>query len=165
MIHLDFLKPKHQNKKEQNKKELDMNKEFEILSRAVIINDDKVLLVNVKGKNWHFLPGGHVEFGETATQALKREFEEETSGSKYIIKNPIGFFENIYDDTSHHQEYTILFEVEATNPEAIISNEEKLEFKFYKISELSTLDIRPDILIKCITDWHKNKSKFLSTEK
>lgn len=144
-----------------------MNKEFEILSRAVIINGDRVLLANVKGKNWYFLPGGHVEFGETATNALVRELEEETIGSTYSIGEPIGFFENIYGDieSSRHQEYTILFAVNAETPDTIASKEEKLEFKFHNIADLSSLDIRPDFLIKGLTDWYESKTKLLSVEK
>ena len=144
-----------------------MNKEFEILSRAVIINGDRVLLANVKGKNWYFLPGGHVEFGETATNALVRELEEETIGSTYSIGEPIGFFENIYSDieSSRHQEYTILFAVNAETPDTIASKEEKLEFKFHNIADLSSLDIRPDFLIKGLTDWYESKTKLLSVEK
>ena len=144
-----------------------MNKEFEILSRAVIINGDKVLLANVRGKKWYFLPGGHVEFGETATAALVRELDEETTGSAYSIGEPMGFFENIYGDceSSRHQEYTVLFAVTADTPDAIVSREEKLEFKFHNIADLPTMDIRPDFLIKGLTDWYEAKTKLLSVEK
>lgn len=79
-----------------------MNQEFEILSRAVIINGDKVLLANMRGKKRYFLPGGHVEFGETATAALVRELDEETTSSAYSIGEPIGFLK-IYTGTVNHR--------------------------------------------------------------
>ncbi|MDD3607942.1 MAG: NUDIX domain-containing protein, partial [Candidatus Moranbacteria bacterium] len=50
---------------------------FEICSRAIIIKNRKILLPKPKDENWYFFPGGHVEFGEKAEDALRRELKEE----------------------------------------------------------------------------------------
>lgn len=50
---------------------------IEVIARALILRDDEILLAHAKGENNTFLPGGHVEFGEYTTTALKRELEEE----------------------------------------------------------------------------------------
>ena len=49
---------------------------------GILIENDALLLVEHKGLNEHnslwIPPGGGIEFGETAIEALKREFKEET---------------------------------------------------------------------------------------
>lgn len=48
---------------------------------GIAIKDDKILLVKHKGfttEHWWAPPGGGVDFGEKATNALTREFQEET---------------------------------------------------------------------------------------
>jgi len=47
------------------------------LARGIIISNDKVLLAHAIGHINTFLPVGHIEFGESAPEALKREIEEE----------------------------------------------------------------------------------------
>ena len=56
--------------------------------RAVIIKDDKVLLIHRKkpGYEYHVFPGGAVEEGESLKNALIREVEEETSLDIKIVK-------------------------------------------------------------------------------
>ncbi len=52
---------------------------LEVVSSALIVKGDKILLI--KSKKWgnsYLLPGGHVEYGETIFGAAKREGEEET---------------------------------------------------------------------------------------
>ncbi len=61
---------------------------------AVLLHENRVLLVQ-RGKNpdkglWGF-PGGHVEWGETASQAAVRELAEETG----IIAHPVGYLTNV----------------------------------------------------------------------
>lgn len=48
-------------------------------SRALIIKDKKLLLVTGYGANYYWTPGGSMEEGESAEQALHRELQEELS--------------------------------------------------------------------------------------
>lgn len=64
---------------------------------ALILNDEKQVLL-VKSNKWKdrfTLPGGHIELGETAEQALKREVKEEV-GLKIKIIKFLQFQEAIY---------------------------------------------------------------------
>lgn len=48
----------------------------EIIARAVIRRDDRLLLARQRTKSWSFLPGGHVEPGERVEVALVREITD-----------------------------------------------------------------------------------------
>lgn len=64
------------------------NKSIEFAVKALIVNDGKVLImhkVNVKENNWE-IPGGRMEFGETAEDTLLREVMEETGLSVEPIR-------------------------------------------------------------------------------
>ena len=51
---------------------------IELIARGLARRDNDVLLcLNLKG-GYAYLPGGHVEFGESAREALEREFVEES---------------------------------------------------------------------------------------
>ena len=50
---------------------------IETIARGVCVMDGKVLLCRAKGGKSSYLPGGHIEFGETGRQALVREVKEE----------------------------------------------------------------------------------------
>jgi len=52
-------------------------RKFHLIARAVILNGDSVLLARQKGMSNTFLPGGHINIGESAVTALKREIYEE----------------------------------------------------------------------------------------
>lgn len=44
---------------------------------GLTVQDGKLLVQRVKGDEGFAVPGGHVAFGETAQEALRREFQEE----------------------------------------------------------------------------------------
>ncbi len=51
------------------------------IARGVCVRDGAILLAHHIEENYNFLPGGHVEPGESMQHALERECEEEFGGN------------------------------------------------------------------------------------
>lgn len=58
-------------------------------ARDVLIYDGKIALLNVSKKNYHKLPGGGIETGESNEQGFRRELLEET-GSNCELMDEVG---------------------------------------------------------------------------
>lgn len=109
---------------------------------AVILQENKILLtkrsqnLNLESGKW-CLPGGHIDIGETAIEAIKREVKEETNLE--VIK--VSFF-NYYDEFLPQlkaHSVTLLFECQ-TIGEPKISNEVS-EIKWLGKEEALKLDL------------------------
>ena len=134
-------------------------KDIELIARGVLVRDGHVLLCHNKKRKNHFLPGGHIEFNESATRALQREIEEETG-----LKSTVGRFLGATEHTFRHKgerlcEINLVFEfdirgVSASRP--VPSAEKKLEFIWFPLCKLSQSRIEPQTLIKDLPDWLKN---------
>ncbi|WP_212935750.1 NUDIX domain-containing protein [Bacillus hominis] len=96
-----------------------MKSKFHHIVRAIMIKDEKLLVAEYIGHHY-FLPGGHVETGESAENALIRELREEL-GVTCSIKQFLGVIENQWKtkETLHH-EINHIFEID--------SNELKSDF-------------------------------------
>jgi thymidylate synthase (FAD) len=117
----------------------------EIIARAIIRRDDRLLLARQLGAGWWFLPGGHVEAGEGAEAALVRETAEEL-GVEARVLGLVGVVGNRYsDDGGTHHELNVVLEVEVDHAEPV-SREEHLEFRFLSRDEVEEADVRPSSL-------------------
>lgn len=132
---------------------------FEIISRAVIVDRGKILLCQVKGRDYYYLPGGHVNFGESAEEALRREIKEEMDVSTKTLRF-IGVVENIFNDGKEkHHELNLVFDTKIGNNN-VKSIEDHLEFYWKDVKKLSTEKILPEILKKIFLNGLKTKKFF-----
>ncbi|MCF7865619.1 MAG: NUDIX domain-containing protein [Candidatus Pacebacteria bacterium] len=138
---------------------------IEIISRAFILKDNKLLFCKAIKAGHYYLPGGHVEFGENAEVALKREMMEEC-GVRIKNINFIGVFENKWGDPIHH-EYNMLYTVDLDPDSAgIISKESHIDFEWVDIEKLGEIIFYPKEFLDRIIQWCKDKENiYFSTIK
>ncbi|PHP51777.1 NUDIX domain-containing protein [Actinomyces ruminis] len=114
----------------------------ELIVRGVIRRGDEVLLVQSTGSGWWFLPGGHLETGETLSQCLVRELIEEAR-LEVTELHGLGFIEHSYtDDTGGHHELNVL--IQAASVGEVGAVEDDLTFQWFPVSMLAALDVRPE---------------------
>lgn len=132
---------------------------FEICARAIIIRNGKLLVCRCRDRNYHFFPGGHVEFGETAKQTLKRELKEElgVNARKFSY---MGTVENIYSEHANmHHEINLVFKAGAGKFPSV-SKEDHLVYNFVDLKNLKREQIYPLVLCDAVSKWLKNKENF-----
>lgn len=121
------------------------NQNFEVIARALVIKENKILLCKGKADNYYYLPGGHVEFGELIEDALKREIKEELGVEVKNIK-PLFMLENIFEQKGvNKHEFSHIFEVELESHNFNIT-EDHIEFSWHKLSELENIRLLPEVL-------------------
>ncbi|MFQ3307463.1 MAG: 8-oxo-dGTP diphosphatase [Candidatus Midichloriaceae bacterium] len=138
------------------------NKEsIHVLSRAVIIDQNHILLCKTLDlkSNFYFLPGGHVEHGESVEDSLLRELKEEIGAECKIIRF-LGCleytFEPGYSSICHNHEYNFIFEAKS---DALKMNnklhqiENHIGLIWMPFDELSKIDFRAKPLKELIPEW------------
>ncbi len=112
----------------------DVKKKVRATTGAVIVKDGKVLLIK-RGhepfKDYWAIPGGHIDYGETAEQAIIREIKEETGLT--FCPAFIGYVDELYPDINWHGE-VLLFKGTVTGQE-MIDNEEIVGIGWFDIDE------------------------------
>ena len=109
---------------------------------GVILNEakNKILLIKRADSMWGnvwSIPGGHVEFGETAKEALIRELQEELSLG--VLDLEFLAYEEFTVPTKPNKQFISLnFIVFAT--ENISPNKEIKEAKWFNLTKLSEID-------------------------
>ena len=88
-----------------------MEQHIETIARGVCIIDGKVLLCLPKDRSYSYLPGGHIEFGETGREALVREMKEET-GLDATAGELLGVVESSFvQKGERHCEINLIYEM------------------------------------------------------
>jgi 8-oxo-dGTP diphosphatase len=119
---------------------------FHYVVRAVLFSGGKVLVAKAIGEDNVFLPGGHIDLGEKATDALARELAEELGISVKVGKF-LGAVENDWADSQvNHFEINLVFKVnnvEIDHTAAPQSKEDHLTFFWLKPDQLKVNNILP----------------------
>jgi len=122
-------------------------------ARAIIIEQDKILLINrIKGNDSYWvIPGGAVEFGESHKQAVKRECLEEL-GIKVGVRKL--FLQRLSDkpETNGHQEFFYLCNIidgqigTGQGPEFQVGTQYKGEYriKWVDLKDLPEINLKPE---------------------
>ncbi len=72
---------------------------------GIIVNDRKLLFARAKGMDFFIDPGGKIEEGETAEQALVRELSEELSID--VKESDLEFFGEYVAEAANHKGKTV----------------------------------------------------------
>jgi 8-oxo-dGTP diphosphatase len=113
---------------------------------AIIVKDGALLLVrHVKGdKTYWLLPGGGVEYGESAGDALVRELKEETN-LDVAVRDLVMANDSIPPD-AHRHVVNLYFTADVVGGDLVMGDEANLaELRYVPIDEIADLEFYPDI--------------------
>ena len=121
---------------------------IENIARGVCIVDGKVLLCKPKKGGYTYLPGGHIEFGETGRQALVREMKEET-GLAAEAGDLLGVVESQFEQHGKpHAEISLVYKMTIRergtgNGGQVESCEDWIGFEWRSVSDLDAANLLP----------------------
>jgi 8-oxo-dGTP diphosphatase len=124
-----------------------MEKNVEFIARGLAFQNGKILLCKRKDRDYYFFPGGHIEFGEFAGDALKREIKEEI-GINAKIHELMGMLENVFKDKGsifHEVNFVFRIEVDEQNVKSL---EDHLEFCWMDYNDFLGKTVLPTALKK-----------------
>ena len=121
---------------------------IENIARGVCVVDGKVLLCKPKKGGYTYLPGGHIEFGETGRQALVREIREEL-GRSAEAGELLGVVESQFEQHGKpHAEISLVYEMRfeeqgTANGEDVRSCEDWIAFEWCPLADLEKVNLLP----------------------
>lgn len=115
----------------------------EVIARGVCVVGGRILLCRAKGGATTYLPGGHIEFGETGREALVREVREEL-GAESGTGAFLGVVENKFlQHGKPHAEINLVYELNIPSLEAsegeVRAQEDWIAFEWRDLSDLGDL--------------------------
>lgn len=124
---------------------------IETIARGVCIQDGKVLLCRAKGGTSAYLPGGHIEFGETGRQALVREIQEEM-GVSATAGAFLGAVENQFQQHGKpHAEINLVYRLNLPSGVAALAQEDWIEFEWRDLADLDEANLLPTEMKRFLT--------------
>jgi 8-oxo-dGTP diphosphatase len=139
------------------------NSDIHFIIRGLVMCGDKIVLCRMKGKDWFFLPGGHVETGEPAQTTLIRELHEEMGDGDYKISSFVGICENIFsvDENLLQHEINIVFKVDVPDDFGPNSIEGHIEFVTVHKNKLRDYKILPEAIKDGLFEWFRDGKPFI----
>ena len=117
---------------------------IETIARGVSVVGGRLLLCRAKGGSSTYLPGGHIEFGETGRDALLREMREET-GLDVRAGRFMGAVENSFMQRFRpHAEINLVYEMELPEGAEVAAKEPWIEFLWVPLGELDAANLLPE---------------------
>ena len=120
-------------------------KHIETIARGVCLKDGKILLCYPKDRSYSYLPGGHIEFGETGREALVREMKEET-GLDASAGDLLGVVESSFvQKGERHCEINLIYKMEIERGSGLptASLEDWICFDWVDCGKLNTANLLP----------------------
>jgi len=129
---------------------------IEVIVRGVCVLDGCLLYCRSKGDANTYLPGGHVDFEESAPEALCREIEEEM-GKTAEVGRFLGAVEHTFMQKGRcHCEVNLVFELSIgglTSARDPKSCEKKISFGWVPLAGLAASPLEPAPLRDVIPRW------------
>jgi mutator protein MutT len=113
----------------------DLSDKFPISTKAIIIDDNKVLCLKNERNEWDF-PGGKIEFNEDIENCLIREIKEETNLS---VQN-LNFLKPLNMKFNGVSVVILIYSASISCDSPIIISYEHSEYDFFSKSEIKNLN-------------------------
>ncbi len=128
----------------------------EVIARGVCVSNGQLLLCHGKKATLTYLPGGHIEFRETARQALVREIREEM-GRDAVAGRFLGCCEHCFLQKGEpHAEINLVFELTVPGLApggAVEAAEDWIGFRWHPLDRLDEASLEPAPLRALIEEW------------
>ena len=121
------------------------------VSAFVLDEDNQLLMIRRTDNGYYALPGGRHELGETMTQTVVRETQEET-GMIVEVTSLVGIYSNpehvmAYDDGEVRQEFSICLRARPVGGTPRTSDESS-EVVWVPRKELAGIEVHPSIRLR-----------------
>ena len=118
---------------------------IETIARGVAVSDGRILLCKAKGGFTTYLPGGHIELGESGREALIREMKEET-GLDVSLGRFLGVVENSFlQKGKRHSEINLVYEMAILPGQGeVAAAEDWIEFEWHDLADLDSANLLPE---------------------
>lgn len=135
---------------------------IETIARGVLVADGHLLVCRNRKHGNLYLPGGHIEFGETGAEALAREMVEET-GLRVEVTDFLGCAEHFFvqetdefEPNADHAEINLVYAMTARglSPDReVTATESWIAFDWIPLAGLAACRLEPAALRAKIPAW------------